>query len=360
MAPLPPRDQRHPWLKYQVEGYTEDIVHSYEQRLEMIFGRSVTQMHVLDFTGLTEGLRQTLAGRLRMIYSCLLDMHGGDYLRSGHREARRMMTWRQFILALGLHTTKEMAEDEFQANWLGSERVILDKGDLRDYWIEISSDRDFLGPDPSNVFIRDHVRRLCHKIISCSIYNRGQAPEKVTDVDLFYLRIMDRGTANISYLLAQCLFRHAEGRKSRARLSWGYFIGRLATHFGLVSDQWLRGLSVVTHELLLINLHELGRLNICKRIGDAWAWAPQPSPPAPKTMPQRIARLKDEVHELRWSIVGLHGDIDRPITDQGRFTTWMVICMTQLMNASSRTYQAFDSTLIGCNKAYPWVWDTTY
>ncbi|GKD00253.1 hypothetical protein Tco_1170527 [Tanacetum coccineum] len=44
---------------------------------------------------------------------------------------------------------------------------------------------------------------------------------------------MDRGVANIPYLLAQYLFRHAEGRKSGARLSRGHFIGRLAHYFGL-------------------------------------------------------------------------------------------------------------------------------
>ncbi|GJR19795.1 hypothetical protein Tco_0968322 [Tanacetum coccineum] len=54
MAPLPPRDQRHPWLRYQVKGYNEDIVHNYEQRLETIFGRGK---------------------------SCLLAMRGGDCLR---------------------------------------------------------------------------------------------------------------------------------------------------------------------------------------------------------------------------------------------------------------------------------------
>ncbi|GKG13164.1 hypothetical protein Tco_0350124, partial [Tanacetum coccineum] len=69
MAPLPPRDQRHPWLRYQVEGYTEDIMHNYEQRLEMIFGRSVNRVYVLDFARLTEGMRQTLGGRLRMVYT---------------------------------------------------------------------------------------------------------------------------------------------------------------------------------------------------------------------------------------------------------------------------------------------------
>ena len=43
------------------------------------------------------------------------------------------MTWRHFILALGLHTAEEMAEVGFEAYWLGSERVIPDKGDLSDY-----------------------------------------------------------------------------------------------------------------------------------------------------------------------------------------------------------------------------------
>ncbi|GKD12576.1 hypothetical protein Tco_1196983 [Tanacetum coccineum] len=41
MTPLPSRDQRHPWLRYQVEGYDEDIVHNYDQRIETIWGRSV-------------------------------------------------------------------------------------------------------------------------------------------------------------------------------------------------------------------------------------------------------------------------------------------------------------------------------
>ncbi|GJY52502.1 hypothetical protein Tco_0443349 [Tanacetum coccineum] len=83
---------------------------------------------------------------------------------------------------------------------------------------------------------------------------------------------MDRGAANVPYLLAQYLFRHVERRKSGATLSGGYFIGRLAAHFGLVSDQGLRGLSVVASELLLIDLHELGRLNVCSWFGDTWDW----------------------------------------------------------------------------------------
>ncbi|GKE51546.1 hypothetical protein Tco_1551181 [Tanacetum coccineum] len=77
------------------------------------------------------------------------------------------MTWRRFILALGLHTAEEMAGDGFKAYWVG----------------------------------------------------RGQTPEKVTATDLFYLRSMDEGMAvNVPYLLAHYLFRHAEEIKRGA--SW--------------------------------------------------------------------------------------------------------------------------------------------
>ncbi|GJR34934.1 hypothetical protein Tco_1210618 [Tanacetum coccineum] len=186
MAPLPHRDLRYPWLRYQVEGYDEGIVRTYEYRLEMIFGREVNPVHVLDFAGLTGAL----------------------------------------------HSEEEMAEAGFGAYWSGSKRVIPDKGDLRDYWIGISSDKDFLGPAPSYVHIRDPVRRLCHRMIACSIFGRGQGAEKY-------------------------LFRHTKGRKSGARLSGGHFIGHFAAHFGLVSDEGLRGLSIIARELPVIDLHEL-------------------------------------------------------------------------------------------------------
>nr|GEU37585.1 hypothetical protein [Tanacetum cinerariifolium] len=116
--------------------------------------------------------------------------------------------------------TPEMAEAGFGAYWDGSDRVIPDKGDLRDYWTEISSDRDFLGLAPSYVLIQYPMRRLCHRMIAFSISGMGK-----------HLR------------------RNAEGRKSRARLSGGHFIGRMAAHFELVSDGELRGLRVVSREL---------------------------------------------------------------------------------------------------------------
>ncbi|GJU53479.1 zinc knuckle CX2CX4HX4C containing protein [Tanacetum coccineum] len=233
MAPLPPRDQRHLWLRYQVEGYIEEIVHDFKQRLETIFSRQ-----------------------------------------------------------------------------------------------------------------------------------EGQAPEKVTATDLFYLSSMDRGTTNVPYLLAQYLFRHAEGRKSGARLSGGHVIGHLAHHFCLVSDDGLRGLSVVARELPLIDMGELVKLNICMEIGDNWAWvasglerqqvavagAPEVVEDAPAVDEggqARLGRLEEEVQGLRHNVRTLRGLVKRSMTDQGRFSTWMISCMAQLMEASGQTYQAFDGTFRG-------------
>ncbi|GJZ56846.1 hypothetical protein Tco_0612340, partial [Tanacetum coccineum] len=179
------------------------------------------------------------------------------------RGARCSMTWRQFILALGLLTTEEMAEDGFRAYWLG---------------------RTFLDALP--VILTSEIR--------------------------FGECATDQGAANVSYLLAQYLFRHAEGRKSDGR---GLFVG--------------------TREIPLIDMGELVNLNICIEIGDDWAWvasrpdrqpdvaagtlgavedapavdegaqvdpahvqAPQPPPPPPaagSTMPQRLGILKEEM-----------------------------------------------------------------
>nr|GEV44706.1 hypothetical protein [Tanacetum cinerariifolium] len=276
METLPAADQRHPWLRYQIEKYNKGIRYSYEQRLETIWSKPVNRVHVLDFEGLTPEMRQDLVVRLRVVYS-----------REG---------WQVF----------EMAEAGFGAYWDGSDRLIPNKGDLRYYWIEILSSRDFLGPAPSYVLIQDPVRILCHRMIACSIIGRDR-----------HLR------------------RHTEGRKSGSRLSGGHFIERLAMHLGLVSDEGLRGLQVVTRELPLIDLHELRRLNICTSAheGDEAdlaakevakeiptpAQAPLPPAPQPRTMSQRIKRMEEEMRDL------LH-DI--------------------LMDASGQTYQPFDNTLI--------------
>ncbi|GJZ72554.1 hypothetical protein Tco_0636700 [Tanacetum coccineum] len=230
-------------------------------------------------------MRQTLDGRLRMVYTgdegqeLMRDTEMGldvaDTLCLQLGGARRKMTWRQFILVLGLHTHEEMG---------------------------------LPGADSLLCFHPDPVRRLCHRMISCSISGREQAPQKRKE--------------DGSYV---CPGEH--------------FIGRLRTSLWPVYDQWLRGCRWFSPELLLIDLHELGRLNIYERIGDTWAWVapgperkpnaaagapkvaedgpavhesasadpipmqtPQPPPTIPRTMPQRIARLEEEAFDI--SLVG--------------------------------------------------------
>ncbi|GJU63761.1 hypothetical protein Tco_1245596 [Tanacetum coccineum] len=250
------------------------------------------------------------------------------------------MSWRQFILALGLYTEEEMQTDGFGVYWAESARQIPDKGDLRDYWIGISSSGDFLGTALSYTLIRDLILRLCHRLIACSIAGRSQAPKKVTVTDLFYLRGMDVGSVNVPYLLARYLRLFAAGRKSGAHIFGRQFVARLAKHFGLLTAEILGGLTAIAPELPIIDMTELVRLQICAQFDDTWVWvamgperqsdaaagapddakdalivdeggqadptpeqAPQQPPPPPpahaRTMPQRMARLEENVHEIR-------------------------------------------------------------
>ncbi|GKC47812.1 hypothetical protein Tco_1065534 [Tanacetum coccineum] len=71
---------------------------------------------------------------------------------------------------------------------------------------------------------------------------------------------------------------------------------------------------------------------------------PPPPPAAVRIVPQRLGRLEEDVQGLHRYVRSLRGLVERSMTDQGRFSTWMMACMTQLMDASGLTYQAFDKT----------------
>ncbi|GJV00510.1 hypothetical protein Tco_1329780 [Tanacetum coccineum] len=283
---LPPRDQRHQYVRYEGLQYTDADIVDFETRLTRIYRREFREA-ILDLDTL-RALQFQLGG------------------------ARRRLSWRQFIVDLGLHTREEMESPR------------------------ISSAGDFLGTAPSYTFIRDPILRLCHRLIVWSIVGRSQAPEKVTVTDLFYLRGMDVGSVNISYLLARYLRLFTAGRKSKALISGGQFVARLAKHFRLLTEERLQGLTVIAPALPVIDMAELVRLQICVEINDTWACialgpekqpdaatgvpraaedapavdegdqavlapvqAPQQPPPPPpavgRTMPQRLGRLKEEV-----------------------------------------------------------------
>ncbi|GJR39817.1 hypothetical protein Tco_1215501 [Tanacetum coccineum] len=134
-------------------------------------------------------------------------------------------------------TREEIESPGFARYWGESARQIPDKGDLRDYWIGISSARDLLGTTLYYTTIRDPILRLFHRLIACSITWRSEAPEKVAVTDLFYLRGIDIGSVNIPYLLARYLRLFSAGRKSGAHISGGQFLVRLQ-NYTEVNDTW--------------------------------------------------------------------------------------------------------------------------
>ncbi|GJR55877.1 hypothetical protein Tco_1406398 [Tanacetum coccineum] len=251
MAPLPPREQRHPFLRVQV----------------------------VDFQGMPELIRDGLFARIVMEHR---DDVGVVVFTSG---ARRRLSWRQFILALGLHTREEMESLGFARYW--SER-----------------------PPPSYTLIKDLMLRLCHRMMAHNIDGRSQSPKKVTVTDLF-----------------------AAGRKSGAYISGGKFMGRLAQHFGLLTAKILQGLTVIAPELPIIDTAELDA-PIVDEGGQADPTPTQAPPLLPadaRTMPQRMAILEEDVRKIRGALIEQHEVIDAMARDFSRFCTWTTTSLTRMM-----------------------------
>ncbi|GKC79557.1 hypothetical protein Tco_1130331 [Tanacetum coccineum] len=159
----------------------------------------------------------------------------------------------------------------FGLYWVESGRQISNKGNLSAYWREITSEGDFLSTPPSYTLIRDLMLRLCHRLIACSITGSSQAPKKVTICE------------------------------------------ELDDTWAWVAPTPKRQLDVAASAPKAAG--DAPAVDEVARADPTPMQAPQLPHSAPRTMPQRIARLEKEVHELRRSIVGLRGDVDRSITD---------------------------------------------
>ncbi|GJT12148.1 hypothetical protein Tco_0859190 [Tanacetum coccineum] len=183
---------------------------------------------------------------------------------------RRRMSCREFILALGLHSAKEMQTAGFGLYWILSAYTL----------------------------IRDPMLRLCYRLIACSIAGRSQAPEKLTVTELFYLRGMDVGS----------------------------FVARLAEHFGLLTKERLQGLTMIVRDLPVIDMAELEgdtggvaeEAPVAPEGGDEDEEMPQAVSPSPKTQGKRIARLKEEVHGMREALQGHREVLDSMTSDFSR------------------------------------------
>ncbi|GJW81400.1 hypothetical protein Tco_0145375 [Tanacetum coccineum] len=247
---LPPRNQRHQYLRYEGLQYTDDDIADFKTRLARIYSREVHMVQVFDFGGLLDLMAEGLSVRM------LIEHRNAQGVSLFSSQAwRRLFDIRgplvhELILEFfRLHTDDEMQTLRFCAYWAKSARQIPDKGDMRDYWISISSAGVFLGTTPSYTAIRDPILRLYHRLIACSIAGRSQALEK-----------------------------------SGALISGGQFVARLAKHFRLLTKERLRGLTVIAPELPIIDMAKL---------------APPPPPAVARTMPQRMARLEEDVYEIR-------------------------------------------------------------
>ncbi|GJR24105.1 hypothetical protein Tco_0972632 [Tanacetum coccineum] len=344
---FPLRDYRHQYLRYEGLQYTDANIADFETRLAKIYRREVHRVQVFDFGGLLDLMAEGLSSRMLIkhrdaqgqslftsqAWSRLFDIRGplvhelileffstyrfGEVvldldtvgaLQFQLGRVRRHMSWREFILALGLHIAEEM----------------------------------------------DPMLRLCHRLIACSIAGRSQVPKKVTVTELFYLRGMDVGSVNVPYLLARYLRLFASGRKQGATIS---------------------------SDLLVIDMDELVRLQICMELDNTWAWvapgperqpdaaagtpkatkdalvadegalavpapvqAPQPPPPIAEpawTMAQRLAKVAEDVHEIQGALSEQREILDSIARDFSQFSTWTVVGLSQMMSQARVGYTSY-------------------
>ncbi|GJZ94508.1 hypothetical protein Tco_0666711 [Tanacetum coccineum] len=137
---LPPRDQRHQYLRFEGLGYTDVNIIDFEERLGKIYGREIHWVQVFDFGGLIDLMAKGLSGRMLMEH--------------GDAQGQKAV--------LNLDTTGAL-----QLQLRGVRRRM-----------RISSARGFLGTSPYYTSIRDPMLRLYHKLIACNIVGRSQEPEK--------------------------------------------------------------------------------------------------------------------------------------------------------------------------------------
>ncbi|GKB95279.1 hypothetical protein Tco_0981416 [Tanacetum coccineum] len=129
---VPPKDQRHPYLRFEGLEYTDVDIVDFQMRLGKIYGREVHRVLVLDFEGLPGEMAKGVTSR--MFGEAILDIDAIDTLWFQLGGAKRRMSWRQLILALGLHTAEEMQTAGFGLYCTKSSRQISENRDLSAYW----------------------------------------------------------------------------------------------------------------------------------------------------------------------------------------------------------------------------------
>ncbi|GJW22003.1 hypothetical protein Tco_0032625 [Tanacetum coccineum] len=187
------------------------------------------------------------------------------------------------------------------------------------------------------------------------IAGRSQAPKKVTITDLFYSRGIDVSSVNVPYLLARYLRLFTSGRKHGAMISIGKFVAHLAEHFRLLTEERLQELTVIVRYLLVIDMAELVRLQICEELDDMWTWValgPERHLDAATGSPE-AARVAPAVDEGALVVLVPAQAPQPPLAarlaqtiDLSRFTVWAAGGISQLLDSAGATYVRYSVTRV--------------
>ncbi|GKD11179.1 hypothetical protein Tco_1190864, partial [Tanacetum coccineum] len=82
------------------------------------------------------------------------------------------------------------------------------------------------------------------------------------------------------------------------------------------------------------------------QVDSAPVQAPPPPPPtaAARTMPQRMDKLKEDVHEIRGALSEQRELIDAMARDFSRFCTWTTTSLARMMDMVGVTYTSYSKT----------------
>ncbi|GJV60379.1 hypothetical protein Tco_1466479 [Tanacetum coccineum] len=175
----------------------------------------------------------------------VLDLDINDTVNFKLGGVRKHMTMRQFSLAMGLYTTREIKGNFFAAYHDSYTRNKPRNYDPTEYFQSISTKLHFDSTIPcSYTSIKTHIRRLVYRLLTLSVSGRSSAKEKVILADFFYLQSMDGGKLlDVPWHVAKFMSDKAKVFQKKSKIVGAHLIGRLARHFGLISDM---ALSVVT------------------------------------------------------------------------------------------------------------------
>ncbi|GJU03912.1 hypothetical protein Tco_1114250 [Tanacetum coccineum] len=218
---LPPREQRHRFLRYEGLQCSDADIADFEGILARIYRKEVHRVSVFDFGRLPDSMVEGLSARMLMEHR---DDQGVSLFAS--RVCRRLFDIRGPLvheLILEFFSTFRFGHAILDLDTPGALQFQL--GGVRRHPRQGRSegllDRDlYCWRFPwHNPILHYPILRLCHRLIACSIDGMNQAPKKVFEI--------------------VCCWEEA-----RAHISGGQFIARLAEHFGLLTAEILGGLTL--------------------------------------------------------------------------------------------------------------------